>query len=181
MYKKFFYKYGGVFSGGVFLGGIFRGGIHRGGIWLQGIFRGGVLLVAGATIKCLKSVTLQIFCIANMFYFKCVTFQVQKVLHMQIYKIPPPVLLFPFVLHQLLHHQIIFTNLQNFIQNYLEKDFRNEFSFSNGFTQTPTPSTVEAVVRRCSLKTCSQKSRKIHRKTPVNTCARVSFLIKLQA
>ena len=38
----------------------------------------------------------------------------------------------------------------------------------------------EAVARRCSVKKCSQKCRKVHRKTPVSESLS-SFLIKLQA
>ena len=37
---------------------------------------------------------------------------------------------------------------------------------------------VEAAVRRCSIKNCSKKFHEIH---AINTCARVSFQIEMQA
>ena len=75
------------------------------------------------------------FFFLNMLYFNFLT-----VLLIQICKIQPPVLFSPFVLYQLSHQQILlFTSFQNFIQNYLEKDFRHRFSSFNRLPQTLPP------------------------------------------
>ena len=67
-----------------------------------------------------------------------ISLQVLKVLLIKFYKIRPPVLIvLMFYIAFFTSANIIFDNLQNFIQHYyLKKDFCHKISFFNGFTQT---------------------------------------------